>query len=369
MAKRRWLTGVLALSVITGCTDAEKPIKDELPAASQQEDTGTTVEQPAPQQPEEEPLWETYRELNVVDAHSHDSPRYKRAKLSWDRYGIDRTVLFGNISEPSAIATDRFTWDVYRKNADRVIPFFAGFDMHEEQGLETVKENLELGFLGIGETVAASTHSPVTSRLEWKANHPMDGNLPAIYELCAEYGVPILLHIDPPTGAPIVRLAEALKKYPDTNFIFAHGNVFNSPDNLERLLSKYDNLYIDFYAGFSEHNPASAYETKDFVDLIEAYPDQFLLGTDSGYGIGGYKLAAEAIYELLDLLKPETREKVASGNFERLLNEQRPTETQRKRLEEAAKTAGVKVDIDSLSKHEANVKWFELTENDDVDKK
>ncbi|WP_274365649.1 amidohydrolase family protein [Paenibacillus thermotolerans] len=362
MKKRKRLAGVLLLCIVTGCATAGQRDEIEETEAVVEDKQQETAAAERPQEAitaDEPPLWETYKALKVIDVHNHDAARRNAIPL-WDRYGIDRVVLFGNISEPSAVGSDRLTWDVYKKHPDRVIPFFSGFDMHGEDGLKTVKDNLEQGYLGIGETVAASTHSPVTSKLEWKANHPMDGNLPAIYELCAEYDAPNLLHIDPPTGAPIVRLAEALDKFPDTAFIFGHGNVYNTPDNLERLLKKHDNLYIDFFAGFTAGNPASADGLKDYIELIEKYPDRFLTGTDSGYGVG-YGKAAGAIYELLDQLKPETREKVASGNFEGLLERQKPTETQRSRLKEAAKEAGVELDLDSLTKHEANVKWFELT--------
>ncbi len=90
--------------------------------------------------------------------------------------------------------------------------------MYDEEAIAIVKAKLEKGYYGIGESVAASTYSPLTSQLQWKSLHPMDGNLPAIYELCATYKVPILLHIDPPFGEPITKLEDALRTYPDTIF-------------------------------------------------------------------------------------------------------------------------------------------------------
>ena len=43
--------------------------------------------------------------------------------------------------------------------------------------------NLEKGYYGIGEIVGASTYSPETSRLAWKAEDPNAGHLPEIYQL------------------------------------------------------------------------------------------------------------------------------------------------------------------------------------------
>ncbi|WP_156043376.1 hypothetical protein [Paenibacillus sp. UNC451MF] len=104
------------------------------------------------------------------------------------------------------------------KYPDKFYPFFSGFPMYDEEAIAIVKAKLEKGYYGIGESVAASTYSPLTSQLQWKSLHPMDGNLPAIYELCATYKVPILLHIDPPFGEPITKLEDALRTYPDTIF-------------------------------------------------------------------------------------------------------------------------------------------------------
>lgn len=131
---------------------------------------------------------------------------------------VDKTVLFGAISEPAAMLSDKLSWEAYMKYPDKFYPFFSGFPMYDEEAIAIVKAKLEKGYYGIGESVAASTYSPLTSQLQWKSLHPMDGNLPAIYELCATYKVPILLHIDPPFGEPITKLEDALRTYPDTIF-------------------------------------------------------------------------------------------------------------------------------------------------------
>ena len=64
--------------------------------------------------------------------------------------------------------------------------------------------------MGIGEIVGASTASPISKAMTWKAKHPNDGNLPGIYVLAAAYRVPVLLHIDPPRGYPIQMLEHAM---------------------------------------------------------------------------------------------------------------------------------------------------------------
>jgi hypothetical protein len=231
--------------------------------------------------------------------------------------------------------------------------------MNEPEGLQTVRNQLENGYLGVGETVAASTHSPVVSKVIWKANDPMDGNLPKVYELIAEYDAPILLHIDPPNGLPVQKLEEALEQYPDTLFIFGHANVYQDADSIGKLLKAHPNLYIDFCAGFTSYNPSSPYKTETYIDLIEQYPDRFFLSTDGAFDMT-YDEAIPAMYETIDLLKPETRKKVASGNFQRIINAQRPTKTQLERLEKLGGGKEAGVDPATLSRHEMNKLLFKL---------
>jgi predicted TIM-barrel fold metal-dependent hydrolase len=314
-------------------------------------------------------LIDVYKELPVIDVHSHDvklvDSNEKRIQdygsyiHVWETYGIDKTVLFGDISEPSAVDTDRLTWKYYERYTDYIIPSFAGIPLDEkENGVELVKEKLEAGYLNIGELLAASTHSPFANG-QWKAKHPYDGALPEIYNLAGEYKVPILLHIDPPNGVPIKYLKMALKNHPKTNFIFAHGNVYHSPGNVDLLLKEYDNLYIDFYAGFSRYDKGREHDLEDFVQVIEKYPDRFFLGSDSGYDIG-LENSYKAMYELMDLLSPETLAMVASENYQKLIEQQPPTHYQIKKIKDLSKQLNMKDKTYHLNKQEANELIFAL---------
>jgi predicted TIM-barrel fold metal-dependent hydrolase len=304
-------------------------------------------------------LYERYRDLMVIDAHNHgaaDSPLSVLKRQQ--KYYIDRTALFGNISEPNAIGSDQLAFIMYAQSPDRVYPFFAGIPLMEARGVDMTKENLEQGYFGIGEIVAASTFSPATSKLAWKADHPNAGALPEIYQLSVTYHVPVLLHIDPPDGEPIARLEQALTENPQASLIFGHANAYNPPEKIEPLLIRHPNLYIDFFAGFTSLNPDSTNSLADFVPLIEKYPDRFLVSTDSGYAVGE-RLAILAIYDLLDLLTPEAACAVSHQNFERLMETQLPTETQIAVIRELSRQAGQQGER-RLNKRMANELIFEL---------
>lgn len=304
-------------------------------------------------------LYEVYRDLTVIDIHSHSASN-PNAVDTWGQYGIDRIVIFGNFSEPRAQITDELAWEHYHRQPSRIYPSFAGFPIYDDEGLSIVKDNLEKGYLNIGEVAAASKYSPYVANLEWKSKHPNDGNLPEIYKLAAEYRVPILLHIDPPYGTPIMHFEKAMEQNPDTIFIFGHANAYNPPENIEILLEKHPNLYIDFFAGFTAYNPDSINTLEDFVPLIEKYSDRFMISTDSGFDLT-VELAAKAIYETIDLLSPETALKVAYQNYEKLVELQPPTDTQIETIKKLAERAG-KYETYRLNKRMANELIFELME-------
>ncbi|WP_276354826.1 amidohydrolase family protein [Cohnella caldifontis] len=299
----------------------------------------------------------TYGELPLADAHNHGSVLGITHNLAlWKTAGADRVVLFGEVSKPISVVHDEYTWTSYLDHPDLIVPFFSGINLKDPHDLQTARERLEKGYFGIGEIAAASSYSPAVSDAEWKADHPMDGILPELYALCAEYEAPLLLHIDPPMGFPIDELERALETYPDTRFIFAHANAYNSPENVERLLEAHPNLYADLFAGFTAFNPDSANKLEDFADVIRRFPDRFMVSTDSGYDLAeGEEQAIEAMYKLLDLLKddPELVRKAAYDNLDALIRDQPATRTQKKRISEWDRKTGNRHDTASMTKLEA----------------
>jgi predicted TIM-barrel fold metal-dependent hydrolase len=302
------------------------------------------------------PLYDRYKDLTVIDAHYHGFAIL--IPNSWNKYNIDRTALFWAISEPRARFTDMLSWWAYRLHPDRVYPYFAGIPIYDPQGLTITRENLEQGYMGIGEIVGASTDSPVASVMEWKSKHPNDGNLPEIYDLAAAYRVPVLLHVDPPRGYVIQMLEQAMVEHPHTLFVFGHANAYNPPENIEDLMSRHSNLYIDIFAGFTAYNPDSSNKLGDFAPLIEQHPDRFFISTDGGYDLG-YDHAALAMYELLDLLTPQTACRVAYQNLEQIMEMQLPTEAQVARIQELSRLLG-ESGTKKLNKRIANELIFEL---------
>lgn len=303
-----------------------------------------------------EQLVDAFQPLELIDVHNHDASgsRYFSMLEPWKRLHINKVVLFGDVSEPSAIGTDAVAWSAYQSSPEQFLPFFSGFDLHDEGSLDVIRNNLEQGYFGLGEIAAASTFSPVVSRVAWKASDPMDGFLPDIYELLATYKAPILLHIDPPNGYPILKLEEALEAYPNTTFIFGHMNAYSSPEEIDRLLGKHSNLYADFFAGFSVYNPEGGGHPENFIPIMRKYPERFMLSTDSGYGIGSEEQAIDAMHRILYLLDdPELARKIAHDNMMELIQAQPATMTQLAAIRKLVADSGEIYNYDKMSKLEA----------------
>jgi len=289
--------------------------------------------------PEPSAVVKKYAHLKVIDVHNHDTggARYKQSMKLWDAYGIDQVVLFaGGITDPIAVQQDEMAWKASQEYPGRILPFFSGFDVKSKDSLVYVREKFDKGFLGIGEYVGAS-YSPESAvyHAKWKPDHPMDGYFPQVYDLCALYKAPILLHVDPvmPDSLAMRMFEKALAGHPETIFIFAHANAFNTPDNLERLLKQYPNLYIDFFPGFNCYNDQAKLSVEAYIPLIERFYSKFLVSSDSGYGIDYYQ-AYEAIYVLLDSVSQRAREHLAHKNIDYLLEHRKAAASSSTRVAE-----------------------------------
>lgn len=163
----------------------------------------------------------------------------------------------------------------------------------------------------------------------------------------------MLLHIDPPSGMLIEKLEQALEEHPDTMMIFAHMNAYNTPKEIERLLSAHPNLYADFFAGFSIYNPAGG-APEQFIPVMKKFPDRFMLSTDSGYGIAGEEQAIAAMYQMLELMEdPVLARKIAHDNLAALIQDQPATKTQRQALRKLEQDTGKDYHVETLLKVEA----------------
>ncbi len=158
----------------------------------------------------------------------------------------------------------------------------------------------------------------------------------AVYEVCNQYELPLVFHMDPTlcvdeVGLP--RLAKMAQKYEKVKFV-GHGPGFwraiSADDDrsggypsgpiepggaLDRLLSEHENIYGEFSAG-SGHN-ALTRDPQFTEGFVERHHDKLIFGTD--YLQAGQKLPQVEWLAGLDI-PIEWRQQMAYGNAERITN-------------------------------------------------
>jgi len=207
--------------------------------------------------------------------------------------------------------------------------------MHFDLGaIEAVKSTLELygdlpivGFGEIfGEHDIMSDQMNPPSKINSKALDP-------IYELAAQKHWFVLIHNNisnrsfrGPTE-PIYQddIEAVLEKHRNTTFVWAHSGIMRNivindiTPIIDKMLAKNENLYIDIsFVVLENYIMAEGKPNKKWIDLIEKYPNRFLFGTDD---LGGYQqfYDVKKYLPLLSALKSETAKKLASKNFDYLI--------------------------------------------------
>jgi len=273
----------------------------------------------------------------VVDAHVH-APRLETLKPSWlewaeqfsgphdwrsaydddgvpvpskldalmESEGVDRVLLFCEYSpRATGIQPIEHNLPIYEYNPVRfrlvanVNPY-----LHHPVAAE-VERQLDLG------AVALKIH-PVHG-----AFSPADKELYAAYQVCADRGVPVILHSGTSSfpgartsfGNPEL-LSDVVEDFPRVNFVFAHGGRGWWYDVAAFLALAKDNVWLDL-SGLPPKKLPSYYERFDFVRLA----GKFVFGTDWP-GVPG---TARNVRALADLGLPEdVLADVLSGNAAKL---------------------------------------------------
>lgn len=209
---------------------------------------------------------------------------------------------------------------------------FLHFDMSAIESVNTtLKLYPDLPIAGFGEIFGEhdimSDQMNPPSKIDSKALDP-------VYELAGKKGMAVMIHNNLATrsfkGAtlPIYRpyVENVLKRHRQTKFILPHAGIMRNVviDNLTALLDdmlkKNKNLYIDLsFVVLENYIMPQGLVSKEWIDLIEKYPNRFLIGTDY---LGGYQdfYEIKKFIPLLDSLKPKTAKNLASANFDNLLS-------------------------------------------------
>jgi len=277
------------------------------------------------------------QEPPIIDLHLHAENGWDMGGLAnlFDRLGVARA---GN----GPGGPDTLALSFARRLSGRFIPFAAlgelAFHLQNEgtaawslqsqgilQYLSRLEGELASGqYKGIGEVFPNNLHTHGS----WLAfRFPADSPLMRrLWAYSAKYRVPISVHLEADLTS-VAEMERLLDITPQGTFIWAHTGFFADPPLLARLFQQHPDLsaelsWRDERSGNLRQQISIGGQLKpDWKDLLEQFPDRFVIGTDvSGQSLAEYEAVINYWRGVLPQLSPATAEKIAHQNAEHLLN-------------------------------------------------
>jgi uncharacterized protein len=269
----------------------------------------------------------------VVDAHVH-APRLSTVKPAWrdwaDRFAgpHDWRAAYDRDGDPDPAGLDEL---MAGQGVDRVL-LFCEYSPRAT-GIQSIEDNLPLiehnpVRFRLVANVNPHLHHPLVSEVERQLElgavalklHPVHGGFsPAdkelypVYAVCAERGIPVVLHSGLSTfpgartsfGDPQL-LSDVVEDFPDVQFVFAHGGRGWWYDTAAFMALSRPNVWLDL-AGLPPAKLPAYYSRFDLTALA----GRWIFGTDWP-GMPGPATNARALAELG--LPEDTLRGVLSGN-------------------------------------------------------
>lgn len=300
----------------------------------------------------------------MIDSHLHivnfkqETEWLKKLLYYMDKANIDKSVIFGMpvrkmwseterispdyyLDDDTACYYDSFTdWIVaeeYKKlsinEQKRFFPLICWFnpmDINAIKHIENMFKFYPWVFCWIGEILLR--HDDLTFMTQWEPPRINNMAMYPIFEFASEYDLPVLVHnnISSPWVSDhpkyLYELEVILRHFPKAKIVFAHcwaSRRINSPyykKMIERLMSEYPSLYIDYsWVIFDEIIMNSEQSKIEWLELTEKFSDRILLGSDILWNWFHKLWSINYRYdEFLDLLSPKSRENLCFKNAEKL---------------------------------------------------
>ena len=303
---------------------------------------------------------------DIVDSHLHfydftqDSDGFPALIEAMDASGVSESVIFGmgiakqwdeTLDEaPSTFlsndsrcyyypATDYMLAEELlaqpKEIRQRFHPFCCGINGNDRFAADHIRQLLKHYpdfWCGIGEIM--SRHDTLTALTYGEPPHCNSKAFKAIYDLGAQEGLPVLIHHNitaqhSEKAIYLDELKEALVHNRNCKIIWAHVGVSRQTKIKElakiadKLLKENSNLWMDISWVVYDHYIQDAFHSRfrdgdtmdDWVNLIEKYPDRFMIGTDKVGHWQSYPIEVFKYYDLLSRLKPETAAKICRENI------------------------------------------------------
>lgn len=181
---------------------------------------------------------------------------------------------------------------------------------------------------GIGELYPnnMNSHPPAFPGTRYPVDSPL---MRRLWAFSAQYGVPLSVHLEA-DGSSVAGMERLLDVTPQGIFIWAHTGFFAEPPLLKRLFQQHPALFCELSwrdertikTGWRLPLPISegGQLRPIWKDLLEEFPERFVIGTDvNPPSIIEYATLIQYWRKILSQLTPETAEKLAHKNAERIL--------------------------------------------------
>jgi predicted TIM-barrel fold metal-dependent hydrolase len=220
----------------------------------------------------------------------------------------------------------------------RLHPFICGINSSDMNAVDHVERMIKAYpglWQGIGEVFAR--HDDLSALTYDGVSRADMRSFDRLADLAEKYDMPMLIHsnIGPAwTEQPnyLNEIEYLVRAHPKAKIIWAHAGISrrivipNHTEILARLLNQYPNLRVDIsWVIFEQEIAPNNLLDKRWPELIEQFPDRFIIGSDVVGTFSQYKPTIQRYYLLLDALDPATARKVAKENFLSLLPPRRVT--------------------------------------------
>lgn len=217
---------------------------------------------------------------------------------------------------------------------------------------QIAEQTIAYGAVGIGEIAIHHVSIPAMgSQHAYERVSPLHPLLQILAEVAAEKDVPIDIHFDivpaemalpdslkaNPKNPPVLpenlqEFKQFLARNPKTRIIWSHVGfeplLTRHPGRVEAFLKEFPNLYMSFRLNRNAPSPAATMAPDGqvkpkWIALVEAFPDRFMLGSDSFYDRNGITRGSsnegfENFRILLSTLSEPAKSNVAFRNAEKL---------------------------------------------------
>jgi hypothetical protein len=239
------------------------------------------------------------------------------------------------------VAVARMVMSLPPDKQKRFHPSICGFNGADRNAVDHIKRMIDWypGFWqAIGEVM--TRHDDLTALTYGEVAKADNKALDAVFTFAGQHDLPVFLHSNigsvwkrDPIYMPEVE--EAVKNHPQTRFVWCHAGISRRIDIptlttvLPDLLQKYPNLHVDIsWVVFETYLYKDGKPSQDWVNLIEQFPDRFLVGSDKVGHFSDYFKEIQKYYPFLDALKPDTAKKLMRDNFLAILPKQGATLTE-----------------------------------------